>query len=95
MKHQYMINKWNTENTTGTSAMYRTEDKEKFEEKIRELRKKGEARYCRILVYDDFTVMSYAEKESVWIAMIHSMIMKKPIQKIIGLPKYLLEGEND
>lgn len=94
MKHQYMINKWRAEGTTGTSPIYRTEDKEKFDEKIRELRKKGEARYCRILVYDDLTVMSYAEKEVIWLAMINSMIIKKPLQKIIGLSKYLLEGEN-
>ena len=80
MKHEYMINRWWSGKSNGTAVMFRTTDRNAWQEKIDAIKAKENInmKWCRLVVYEDKTIWSYAETEEAYEAM--KTIVGSPIQ---------------
>lgn len=83
--HEYMVNYWFSGDDWGTGCMLRTRDKDKFEQCVKETIKKYRVTTdrCRLLVYDDLTVWSFAVPTAA-VTMKWIPILTKPITKKWG-----------
>lgn len=87
-KHEYMINAWWSYAHGGTSPVFRTQNKQEWLDKIREIKEErnlGRAN-CRVIERPFLSVFAYATTPDGQTAMNNTVYWKRPISAKMGFP---------